>query len=120
METFQASVRAWVSETFSAEVANSPRESQFRFLEESLELVQALGLSREEVFTLVNVVYNKPLGDPRQELGGVMVTLARLANVQNFNMKQLADRELSRIRDPQVQQRIRDKQEIKRAAGVGV
>ena len=45
-ESFQSRVRPWLIECFGAEVAGNKIERNHRFIEECLELVQALGCSR--------------------------------------------------------------------------
>ena len=43
--SFQEQVAPWVQACFGAEIASNVRERNHRFIEESLELVQAQGLS---------------------------------------------------------------------------
>lgn len=80
MTHFQDAVDAFMQECFGPTISADRRERGHRFLEESLELVQALGGTREEALQLVDYVFGRPVGEPRQEVGGVMVTLAALCN----------------------------------------
>lgn len=54
-------------------------------------------LTKEEAHLLVDYVYGRPVGDPGQEVGGVMVTLAALCLAQRLNMHLEGETELNRI-----------------------
>ena len=71
-------------------------ERTHRFLEEALELAQANGCSREDAWALVDYVYDRPVGTPGLEVGGVMVTLAALCSAGMIDMDEAGDRELKR------------------------
>jgi hypothetical protein len=83
-------------ETFSMEVCRNTTERNHRYLEESLELVQAMGCTQAEAHMLVDYVYGRPVGDPEQEVGGAMVTLAALCAAADISMTELGNRELAR------------------------
>lgn len=93
---FQRRVVDWMMETFSMEVCRDTTERNHRHLEESLELVQSLGCTASEAHQLVDYVFGRPAGDPEQEVGGVMVTLAALCAAADVSMAELGDRELAR------------------------
>jgi hypothetical protein len=109
-QTFQNRVRAWMLECFGVRVAADKIERNHRFLEEALELVQACGCTRHEAMQLVEYVFSRPLGEPIQEVGGVSVTLAALCSAHKIGLQAAGEEELSRINDPHVMQRIREKQ----------
>lgn len=94
---FQRQVRAWAVACFGEEIANDKIERNHRFLEEALELVQALGCTASEAHQLVDYTYGRPVGDAPQEVGGVMTTLAALCAAHGFNMDTQANAELLRI-----------------------
>lgn len=94
--TFQGRVINWMMETFSMEVCRDTTERNHRFLEESLELVQATGCTQAEAHMLVDYVFGRPVGEPEQEVGGVMVTLAALCSAADFSMAECGDREVAR------------------------
>ena len=79
------------------EVCRDRTERNHRFLEEALELVQSLGCTQAEAHQLVDYVYGRPAGDPVQELGGVMVTVAALCWPNELDMDAAAEKELARI-----------------------
>lgn len=112
---FQAGVTAWMGECFLPEIIHDRTERGDRLLEEVLELLQSHGYDRGRVATLVEYVYGRPVGEPAQEVGGVMVTLAAYCMVAGLDMHAEGARELGRITQPEVMAKIRRKQEAKRA-----
>lgn len=110
---FQQRVQPWLLECFGAEIAADRVERNHRFLEESLELVQALGCTASEAHQLVDYVFGRPVGDPPQEVGGVMVTLAALCLASGLDMHGAGEVELGRISAPELVAKIRAKQAAK-------
>ena len=110
---FQQRVQPWLLECFGAEIAADRVERNHRFLEESLELVQALGCTASEAHQLVDYVFGRPVGDPPQEVGGVMVTLAALCLASGLDMHDAGEVELTRINAPELVAKIRAKQAAK-------
>lgn len=108
---FQSRVHDWMLACFGEEIATDEIERNHRFLEESLELVQSLGCSKSEAHQLVDYVYSRTSGDPNQECGGVMVTLAALCNARRMSSSSNGDKELARVWDKIHQ--IREKQAAK-------
>ena len=97
VDSFQGRVQPWMMACFGAEISADGAERNHRFLEESLELVQACGCTASEAHQLVDYVYGRPVGERAQEVGGVMVTLAALCLAQGLNMHAAGDTELARI-----------------------
>lgn len=97
VKSFQARVKPWLLECFGEVIAGDREERNHRFLEESLELVQSLGCTASEAHQLVDYVYGRPWGDPFQEVGGVMVTLAALCSANGLDMHTDGETELARI-----------------------
>lgn len=96
-ESFQDRVKPWLDQCFGSVIAADRNERNHRLLEESLELVQACGCTITEAHQLVDYVYSRPKGEPTQEVGGVMLTLAALCLANNLNMHECAEIELSRV-----------------------
>lgn len=94
---FQDRVKPWMLECFGPAIAADRQERNHRFLEEALELVQASGCTAVEAHQLVEYVYGRPVGDPVQEVGGVMVTLAALCLAHGMDMHAAGETELARI-----------------------
>jgi hypothetical protein len=113
-DSYQARVRAWVLACFGQTIADDMTERSFRFLEEALELGQSIGCSREQAQALVDYVYQRPVGERSQEVGGVMVTLAALTAAAGIDLQAAAERELARVLSPEVTAKIRRKQAAKR------
>lgn len=112
-EPFQARVQPWMLECFNAKIAADMIERCDRFIEEDFELVQALGYPRERIRALEEYTYNRPAGEPRQEVGGVMVTLAALCLAAGLDMHAAGETELARINTPETIAKIRAKQAAK-------
>ncbi|SLN77565.1 hypothetical protein [Oceanibacterium hippocampi] len=96
---YQDRVGRWVDACFGRAVAADRGERNHRFLEEALELVQSLGCTAEEAHQLVDYVFGRPPGDPWQEAGGVMVTLAALGNAAGLAVYPAGEAELARCWD---------------------
>lgn len=111
---FQSRVAPWMQECFGAAIASDVRERGDRLLEEVLELLQSHGYDPSRVATLRDYVFGRPIGEPQQEVGGVMVTLAAYCLATGIDMHTAGDTELARISAPEVVERIRLKQASKR------
>jgi NTP pyrophosphatase (non-canonical NTP hydrolase) len=96
MHPFQKDVETWVENCFGERIAKDAEERSYRFLEESLELVQAVGISKESAHKLVDYVFSRSKGDIAQELGGVMVTLAALSGAVKHDMLTAGETEVTR------------------------
>jgi len=95
--SFQALVAKWMAATFDEATCKDRMERNHRFLEEALELAQSLDCTREEALQLVDYVFGRPVGEPAQEVGGVMVTLAALCTPAGIDLEQASENELNRI-----------------------
>lgn len=96
-QAFQQRVQPWMMACFGPEISADSRERNHRFLEEALELVQSCGCTASEAHQLVDYVYGRPWGEPAQEAGGVMVTLAALCLANGLDMHACGETELARI-----------------------
>lgn len=114
-QTFQAGVSEWMGQCFLPSLYSNMTERGDRLLEEVLELLQAHGYDQGRVATLVDYVFGRPAGEPAQEVGGVMVTLAGYCWVAGLDMHAAGEAELQRIKQPEVMDKIRRKQEAKNA-----
>ncbi|WP_244121656.1 hypothetical protein [Burkholderia gladioli] len=112
-EQFQARVQPWMMECFGPTIAADRVERNHRFLEEALELVQSLGCTASEAHQLVDYTFGRSIGEPAQEVGGVMVTLAALCLASRLDMHQAGETELARISAPSMVEKIRAKQAAK-------
>jgi hypothetical protein len=95
--SFQRHVGIWLRECLGEASRTNKKERNHRFLEEAVELVQATAMTREEAYFIVDDVFDRPPGDPSQEVGGVMVSLAALCSAQNIDMRRSGKTELRRV-----------------------
>jgi hypothetical protein len=110
---FQHGVKVWAEHCFGAVIARDKTERNYRFLEEALELVQSTGMTQDDAHQLVDYVFGRPVGDPKQETGGTLVTLALLCEAHGISMSDQGNIELLRILVPETMERIRKKQQGK-------
>lgn len=119
LSEYQLRTRMWMQRLPNETMRwDDVEERTIRFVEEAVELAQALGLSRERVQKVTDYVYGREVGVPEQEVGGVSVTLAVLCNSAGISWETAAHRELNRVNTPLVMQKIMDRQMEKREAGM--
>ncbi len=95
--SFQNRVLPWMLECFGPIIPYDRLERGDRLLEEVLELLQSGNYPKQRIAALVEYVYSRDIGDPKQEVGGVMVTLAAYCLAHNVDMHDAAETELARI-----------------------
>ncbi|TAN03223.1 MAG: hypothetical protein EPN36_13950 [Rhodanobacteraceae bacterium] len=103
----------WLDKCFAPPLYTNMTERGDRLVEEVLELLQSKGYDPTRIPTLIEYVWNRPVGDPPQEVGGVMATLAAYCSVAGLDMEADGWAELERITRPDVMAKIRAKQEAK-------
>lgn len=106
-------VKEWLSHVFGPEALTDSEERALRFGEESLELIQSLNVTREQALALVQQVYDKPVGEPMQELGGTLVTLASLCAVTGLHAGRAYQDEWDRVDRAEIIEKIRGKHKRK-------
>lgn len=111
--SFQGRVLDWLMDCFSMAICRDTTERNHRFLEEALELVQSTGCTASEAHQLVDYVFNRPVGDPFQEVGGVAITFSALCSCIDIDQDEAAEAELARISVPIIMDKIRAKQAAK-------
>jgi hypothetical protein len=67
-----------------------------RMVEEAIETAQAMGVSRKVMQHTLDHVYNRPVGDPIQEIGGVLLTTSVLCTAIGWGMTSVFAKELDR------------------------
>lgn len=118
MDTYQDAVDGWMRAVFSQETRTNPKERGFRFLEEALELFQSVdGLTREDAHRLVEYVFDRPVGETHQEVGGVMLTLAALCTAAGVSLPWAAAQEVSRVNTPEIIAKVKAKRATRAVPG---
>lgn len=112
-ECFQDRVLEWLVKCFGPRVAGDTLERQHRFFEEAGELVQACGMTASEAHQLVDYTWGRPAGQPAQEVGGVLLTLAGLCSAKGLDMAVAGETELARVNSSPLMDTIRTKQAAK-------
>lgn len=85
----------------------TPKVRAMRLLEEALELAQAEDVTDKESTIILNQVYGKDKGDPRKELGGVLVCVAAYAGIKQYDLDNVFFDEFERIMSPEIMERVR-------------
>lgn len=93
----QAVVADWCARAFGIEHATRLPQRGVRLLEEAVEAYQAAGGDKTMAHLLVDYVFERPLGDLGQELGGVAVTLLALAAAAGMSADLEEVREIERV-----------------------
>lgn len=89
--------RDWAVRCFGAKHVTDRRVRAQRFLEEAIELTQAVGLDRDDSIAIVDMVYSRPTGDVYQEAGGTMLTLCILLETIELDPDDVMEAELRRV-----------------------
>ena len=92
----QERMMAWCRGVFGA-MGTGVHERALRFLEEAVELVQALGMTETQAMRVLRYVYSRSPGEPEQELGGVAVTLNTLADACGLLLGECEENEFRRV-----------------------
>ena len=99
ISTFQDWAANWVEHCFGIQSSRTARRKKrvMRFFEEACELAQSFDMPKSHAELILHMVYERKPGDPKQEAGGVMCTLAALADDRALNLERCANVELKRI-----------------------
>ncbi len=114
----QEAVGEWARHCFG-DAAMTPEERIARFLEEAIELAQAVGFPATRIERLIEYVYARPPGNVGQEVGGVEVTLLAFCETFELSAEGCEAAEFDRIMaiDPA---HFRARHNAKAAAGIAV
>jgi hypothetical protein len=114
----QKIITEWIQRTFG-EASLSENERALRFLEESLELVQAAGLPIEKARELLEYVYSRPSGVVAQGVGGVGISLLAFCEKFGISAEEEEALEVERVitLEPEY---FRKRQDAKAKTGVGL
>lgn len=110
---FQKRALYWAKKCFGLTLATDVIERNQRFAEEALELLQSCGMTKRAVLGAVDYVYNRPVGEKRQEVGGTYTTLALLCAANGIDMVAEGEKDLLEIDNDETSARIREKRRTK-------
>lgn len=94
---FQGRVLNWFKTCFGDEALSDLEKRGDRLLEEVFELLQSGGYDPARVDRLRNYVWSRDAGNPAQEVGGVMTTLAAYCGAHEIDMAAAGEAELIRV-----------------------
>lgn len=96
--SYQQRAAEWLEHCFG-ETGSPDRKKKraWRFFEESIELAQALGVTKDEWKQLLDRTYSRETGEVHQEVGGVMLTLAGVCESSDLKISDCAETELARV-----------------------
>lgn len=94
---FQQKVSDWLNRCFGHSEGSDLHRRRARFIEEAIELAQAVGANRETIHAMVNRVYDRPLGEVQDEFGGVLISVSALASSLDLGLEELASSALSSV-----------------------
>lgn len=95
--TLQIEVREWTEACFGIDIAKDLKFRSERFVEEAIELAQAVGWDYESVMSCAKHVFSKEPGNPVQEVGGTINTLCGLCDALGIDMEQAGRDELAEM-----------------------
>lgn len=107
----------WVRAAFGNETMRAPDERAARVLEEAVELAQALGVTKATADKIVSYVFDRPIGNPMQEAGGVGITLLACCEAIGISADETEAKELRRVLSKPLSH-FADRQVAKRALGI--
>lgn len=88
-----------------------------RYAEETNEVLQAFGMSRDDMHCLVDYTCDRPAGEPAQEIGAAMLTLTSLCVVAGYDLMSCAEADLQKLQQPETIARIRAKRSTRHGRG---
>lgn len=95
-KSFQERMSITCEEIFAEDHFNIDRRTR-SILEEALEVAQVIGFPKERAHQLIDYVYDRPVGELRQEIGGLLSTLAAFATINNIDLMEAGEDELDRL-----------------------
>lgn len=111
----QQRVATWCREAFGQE-STSVAHRGLRLAEEAIETAQAAGCDRDKLHALIDYIYERPVGELDQELGGLGVTALALAAAAGLDADECERTEVERVLSLPLDH-FRRRNELKNAAG---
>lgn len=111
-------VHQWCEETFGWSHAYNKRTRALRFLEEAIELYQAMDGDIPTAKNLLEYVFRNKPGDIRQEMGGVGITLLALGQMMGISADNAEADEFVRVQ-AKSKEHFQARNQVKVDAGFG-
>lgn len=92
----QARIKQWIIQTLGNNVYQDKRERALRIVEEAIEVCQACEVNPAYIQRLIAHVYAKPVGEIRQEVGGVLFTALAMCENIGADYKVILQNEIER------------------------
>jgi len=88
-----------------------------RYAEETNEVLQAFGMSREDMHQLVDYTCDRPPGEPAKEIGAALLTLTSLCVIAGYDIMACGEADLEKLQRPETIARIRAKRSTRHGRG---
>ncbi|WP_234911306.1 hypothetical protein [Allorhizobium taibaishanense] len=88
-----------------------------RYAEETNEVLQAFGMTREDAHRLVDYTWDRPAGEPAKEIGAALLTLTSLCVVAGYDLMACGEADLEKLQQPETIARIRAKRSTRHGRG---
>lgn len=95
--SLQDGLAEWLTHALGEETLMDPKARAMRVLEEAVELAQALGIPREKAVEQLHHTYDRPVGDPAQEIAGVINGALLAAECIGVDGLLMGEEELHRV-----------------------
>ena len=113
LKELQEKVGDWIAGTCGYEVLANKQERNARFFEEAVEFVQTRQMTVAEMIAIILDKMTKPVGEPKQEAGGVIITFLGACESGNIDAQEAFDQEWNRVQPMEVRNRIAAKSALK-------
>lgn len=87
----------WAIRCFGKEHVTNGAVRGLRHVEEAVELAQALGNTKDDVIKVISIVYDRPIGEVYDEIGGSLLTLVVLCESHGIDPQEALEHELKRV-----------------------
>lgn len=97
--SLQKGLVSWLERCLGKETLLNRKDRAIRVLEEAVELAQAVGIPREKALEQLHHTYDRPKGQPAQEIAGVINAALLAAEALGYDGLDLGLNELHRAED---------------------
>jgi NTP pyrophosphatase (non-canonical NTP hydrolase) len=116
IQFWQDEIRNFVHRVWGEKAMVSLPERSARIVEEAVELAQAHQVPQSVIYSIIDRVYSRPMGNPAEEAGDVMFTLLAYTSSSKDDIEAVLAARLERVWDIPVED-LRERHKQKREAG---